>query len=168
MLERLERITPTLEDVFVALIEARDRAIAILRTRMAQADLDRAWAEGRALDVSRDLAARLRARFGARLALHEGALRRFFLIVWHAMPALLLTGWALLFFWYGGFRGAGWHIHTMHLTGLVMAGVFAALFFGPFRAFRAARAAGDAPTASQLTKVNAEMPMTLGTKIAET
>ena len=29
-----------------------------------------------------------------------------------------------------------------------MAGVFAALFFGPFRAFRAARAAGDAPAAA--------------------
>jgi uncharacterized membrane protein len=84
----------------------------------------------------------------ARLALHEGALRRFFLIVWHAMPALLLTGWALLFFWYGGFRGAGWHIHLMHGTGLVMAGVFAALFFGPFRAFRAARASGDLPSAA--------------------
>jgi uncharacterized membrane protein len=84
----------------------------------------------------------------ARLALHEGALRRFFLIVWHAMPVLLLTGWALLFFWYGGFRGSGWHIHLMHLTGLVMAGIFAALFFGPFRAFRSARAAGDAPGAA--------------------
>lgn len=83
-----------------------------------------------------------------RLLLHEGALRRFFLVVWHAMPALLLTGWALLFFWYGGFRGAGWHIHTMHLTGLVMAGVFAALFLGPWRAFRAARASGDLPGAA--------------------
>lgn len=78
-----------------------------------------------------------------RLLLHEGALKRFFLIVWHAMPALLLTGWALLFFWYGGFRGAGWHIHLMHGTGLVMAAVFVALFLGPWRAFRAARASGD-------------------------
>jgi uncharacterized membrane protein len=84
----------------------------------------------------------------ARLSLHEGALRRFFLIVWHAMPILLLTGWALLFFWYGGFRGAGWHIHLMHATGLVMAGVFAALFLGPWRAFRAKRAAGDLPSAA--------------------
>lgn len=84
----------------------------------------------------------------ARFALHEGALRRFFLMVWHAMPALLLTGWALLVFWYGGFRGAGWHIHLMHGTGLVMAAVFAALFFGPVRAFRAARAANDLPGAA--------------------
>lgn len=83
-----------------------------------------------------------------RLAVHEGALRRFFLIVWHAMPPLLLTGWALLFFWYGGFRGAGWHIHLMHGTGLVMAGVFAALFLGPWRAFRAAQAGGDLPGAA--------------------
>ena len=83
-----------------------------------------------------------------RLLLHEGALKRFFLIVWHAMPALLLTGWALLFFWYGGFRGAGGHIHLMHGTGLVMAAVFVALFLGPWRAFRAARAAGDLPGAA--------------------
>jgi uncharacterized membrane protein len=84
----------------------------------------------------------------ARLAVQEGALRRFFLVVWHAMPALLLTGGALMFFWYGGFRGSGWHIHTMSATGLAMAAVFAALFFGPFRAFRAARAAGDLPGAA--------------------
>ena len=83
-----------------------------------------------------------------RLALHEGALRRFFLIVWHAMPALLLTGWALLFFWYGGFRGARWHVHLMQLTGLVMAAVFLALFLGPWRRFRAALAAGDRAAAA--------------------
>lgn len=84
----------------------------------------------------------------ARLAVHEGAQRRFFLIVWHAMPVSVLTGLALMFFWYGGFKGSGWHIHTMFLTGLVMAAVFAALFLGPWRAFRAARAAGDLPGAA--------------------
>lgn len=82
-----------------------------------------------------------------RLVQFEEAMRRFFLIVWHAMPILLATGWALLFGWYGGFKGAGWHIHLMHLTGLVMAAVFLALFLGPFRALRRARAAGDLPTA---------------------
>lgn len=82
-----------------------------------------------------------------RLALHEGALSRFFLIVWHAMPVLLLTGWLLLFGWYGGFRGAGWHIHLMHLTALLMAGIFVVLFAGPWKAFRRARAAGDGPAA---------------------
>ena len=80
-----------------------------------------------------------------RLLLHEGALSRFLRIVWHAMPAVLLTGWALLFGWYGGFRGAGWHVHVMHFTALIMAAVFVALFTGPWREFRAARAAGDDP-----------------------
>ncbi len=83
-----------------------------------------------------------------RLAVHQGALARFFLIVWHAAPAVLLTGWALLFGWYGGFRGAGWHIHLMHLTALVMAAVFAALFFGPWRDFRRAMAGGDRAAAA--------------------
>jgi uncharacterized membrane protein len=75
-----------------------------------------------------------------RLALMRGALRRFFLIVWHAMPAMLLTGYALLFGWYGGFRGAGWHVHVMHLTGLLMAAVFLGAFFGPWKAVRAGEA----------------------------
>ncbi|TCZ57895.1 CopD family protein [Roseicella aquatilis] len=83
-----------------------------------------------------------------RMAVHEGALRRFFLIVWHAMPALLLTGYALLFGWYGGFVGSGWHIHAMHLAALVMTGVFLALFTGPWKAFRAARGRGDLPAAA--------------------
>jgi uncharacterized membrane protein len=78
-----------------------------------------------------------------RLALQEGVLSRFFRIVWHAMPAVLLSGWLLLFGWYGGFRGSAWHIHLMHLLGLVMAGVFLALITGPWRAFRAALTAGD-------------------------
>ncbi|HYZ32330.1 MAG TPA: CopD family protein [Crenalkalicoccus sp.] len=82
-----------------------------------------------------------------RLLVHQGALRRFFLLVWHAAPVMLLTGWALLFGWYGGFAGARWHIHLMHLTALIMAGIFAALFFGPWRGFRAAMAAGDRPAA---------------------
>ncbi len=78
-----------------------------------------------------------------RLLVHQGALHRFFRLVWHAMPAVLLTGWLLLFGWYGGFRGAGWHVHVMHLTALIMAAVFVALFTGPWKEFRAAMAAGE-------------------------
>lgn len=84
-----------------------------------------------------------------RLAVHEAAMRRFFRLVWHAMPAVLLTGWALLFGWYGGFRGAGWHIHLMHVTALVMAGAFLALFTGPWQEFRTALRKGDQPQAAQ-------------------
>jgi hypothetical protein len=41
----------------------------------------------------------------------------------------------MLFGVYGGFSGAGPHIHVMHLTGLIMSGVFVAIFFGPWRRF---------------------------------
>ena len=82
-----------------------------------------------------------------RLDLLGGTYRRFFLVVWHAMPVMLATGYALLFGWYGGFKGSGWHIHTMHLTGLVMSAVFLAIFFGPWKTMRAALAAGETAAA---------------------
>jgi len=83
-----------------------------------------------------------------RLELLRGAYRRFFLIVWHAAPVMLITGYALLFGWFGGFAGAGWHVHVMHLTGLVMTVLFLIIFFGPWRAMRAALDVGDTGAAA--------------------
>lgn len=83
-----------------------------------------------------------------RLLLHAQVFRRFFMIVWHAMPIILVTGWALLFGWYGGFRDAGVHVHVMHLTGVIMAVVFLAIWFGPYAVFRRAMDRGDGPAAA--------------------
>lgn len=83
-----------------------------------------------------------------RLALMGRVHKRFFLIVWHAMPIVLVSGYWLLFGHYGGFRGVGWHVHLMHLTGLLMAAIYLAIFFGPWRAMRAALAAGTLPAAA--------------------
>ncbi len=84
-----------------------------------------------------------------RLALMAGIHRRFFLVVWHAMPITLVTGYVLLFGYFGGFRGSGWHIHLMHLTALLMSGVYLAIFFGPWKRMRAALAAGDTARAAE-------------------
>ena len=73
-----------------------------------------------------------------RIALHGQVFRRFFLIVWHAMPLLLITGFATIFGVYGGMAGLRWNIHVMLLFGLLMAAIFLAIFFGPYKAFRAA------------------------------
>jgi uncharacterized membrane protein len=83
-----------------------------------------------------------------RMALMGGVHRRFFLVVWHAMPIVLLSGYWLLFGHYGGFRGVGWHVHLMHLTGLIMGAVYVAIFTGPWKQMRAALAAGDVKAAA--------------------
>jgi len=64
-----------------------------------------------------------------RMALHLQVFRRFFLIVWHAMPAVILTGYALVYTRFGGFGGINHAVASMHLLGWVMAVVFAAIFF---------------------------------------
>lgn len=64
-----------------------------------------------------------------RLALHMQVFRRFFLVVWHAMPAVMLSGYALVFTRYGGFGGASHAVAGMHVLGWVMALVFLAIFF---------------------------------------
>jgi uncharacterized membrane protein len=83
-----------------------------------------------------------------RLALMGRVHKRFFLIVWHAMPIVLLSGYFLLFGHYGGFRGVGWTVHLMHLTGLIMAAIYLTIFFGPWKRMRQALAAGDLPGAA--------------------
>jgi uncharacterized membrane protein len=71
-----------------------------------------------------------------RIALHTQVFRRFFLIVWHVMPLILLSGFAVLFLFYGGMAGVGWNVHLMLLLGLVMSAVFVLIVFGPYARFR--------------------------------
>ena len=71
-----------------------------------------------------------------RLALHTQIFRRFFLVVWHAMPLILLTGFAVLFGFYGGMAYVGWNVHLMMALGLIMSAVFVWIVFGPYARFR--------------------------------
>ena len=73
-----------------------------------------------------------------RLQLHMLTLKRFFLVVWHAMPLMLLTGWGMII-------AAGWdmghlplYVNAMQGLGLVMAGIFLFTYFVPFRRLRRA------------------------------
>ena len=78
-----------------------------------------------------------------RLDLHRQVFRRFFLIVWHVMPVMLATGFAMIFVVYGGFSGLRWNVNVMMLLGLVMSGIFVGMYFGPWAALR--RGADPAP-----------------------
>jgi uncharacterized membrane protein len=71
-----------------------------------------------------------------RIALHSQVFRRFFLIVWHAMPLIVLTGFIMIFAVFGGMATVAWPVHVMLLLGLVMSAIFLAIFFGPYRTFR--------------------------------
>jgi uncharacterized membrane protein len=71
-----------------------------------------------------------------RIALHTQVFRRFFLIVWHAMALILLSGFAVLFGFYGGMAGVRWNVHVMMLLGLIMSAVFLWIVFRPYARFR--------------------------------
>ena len=73
-----------------------------------------------------------------RMQVHLITLRRFFLVVWHAVVLSLLTGYAMIVFAYGGFAHLHWSINVMNALGLVMTAVFLFLFFGPYRKLRRA------------------------------
>jgi uncharacterized membrane protein len=90
----------------------------------------------------------LRPSFGAlaasdRLALWQRVFERFFKWVIAAIAVLLVSGYWLLFVTYGGFGGAGVHIHIMHLTGWLMFLLFFHLFFVPWKRYQRALAAND-------------------------
>ena len=83
-----------------------------------------------------------------RLALWQGVFGRFFPWVWASIAVLLASGYAMLFLHFGGFKGAGLHIHVMQATGIVMMLLFLHLFFAPWRRFSRAVEAGQFDSAA--------------------
>ena len=71
-----------------------------------------------------------------RIALHTQVFRRFFLVVWHVMPLILLSGYAMALGQYGGFAHLAWNVNAMQLIGLIMSAVFVVIVFGPYARFR--------------------------------
>ncbi len=70
-----------------------------------------------------------------RLALWHRVFRRFFPWVWASIVLLLVSGYAMIFLYLGGFAGAGLHVHLMQAMGIVMMMLFLHLFFAPWRRF---------------------------------
>ena len=101
----------------------------------------------------------LRPNLGAleppqRLTLMRGTLGKFFPWVWASILVLLATGYWMIASVFGGFAGAGLHIHLMNGLGLVMMLLFAHLFFAPWKRMRRAVDGEDWPTAgAQLAQI---------------
>jgi uncharacterized membrane protein len=71
-----------------------------------------------------------------RLLLHTQIFRRFFLIIWHVMPLILLTGFGVVFGVYGGPANTQWNVQAMMGLGLIMSAIFVFIVFGPYARFR--------------------------------
>ena len=63
---------------------------------------------------------------------------RFFRWVWIAIAGLLVSGYWMVFSYFGGMAGAGWHIHAMQGIGLVMILLFLHVWFAPYRRLKKA------------------------------
>jgi uncharacterized membrane protein len=70
-----------------------------------------------------------------RMLLHTRVFKKFFLVIWHAMPLIILSGLAMIALQWD-MATAPWQINAMMGLGLLMAAVFLAIFFGPYRQFR--------------------------------
>lgn len=71
-----------------------------------------------------------------RMVLHTQVTRRFFRVVWHAMPLILLTGLTMVFGFLGGLQHQPPAIHAMFGLGILMSLVYLYIFFGPYKRFR--------------------------------
>lgn len=74
----------------------------------------------------------------ARAQFHTRTLKRFFFTVWHVMPIMLITGWAMVFLAWGGMAHLPWSINVMQALGIAMAAVFLYVFYGPWQRLRRA------------------------------
>ena len=68
-----------------------------------------------------------------RLTLWAQVFQRFFPWVWGAIVVLLVTGFSLVFWGFGGMSGVGWKVHAMLSLSVVMTILFAYLYFKPFK-----------------------------------
>ena len=67
--------------------------------------------------------------------------------MWTAILLLLASGYSMVFIVFGGFAGAGLHVHLMQGIGWLMIALFVWLFHGPWLAFKRAVDAKDWPSA---------------------
>ena len=73
-----------------------------------------------------------------RLRLMRVTFQKFFLWVWVAILLLLASGYWIVFTRFGGFAGAGLHIHLIQMIGWLMIALFVWLFHGPWLSFKRA------------------------------
>jgi uncharacterized membrane protein len=80
-----------------------------------------------------------------RLRLWRQTFKHFFPWVWAAIITLLVTGYWMMFGFFGGMAGSPIYIHTMMALGLVMMAIFMHIYFSPYQRLIRAVEAEDWP-----------------------
>jgi uncharacterized membrane protein len=80
-----------------------------------------------------------------RLRQWVGVFGLFFPWVWISIVVILVTGFGLIFGFYGGMGAVKPYIHMMLALGLVMMAIFFHVFFAPYKRLKKAVAAEDWP-----------------------
>ena len=84
-----------------------------------------------------------------RLSILSLVFPRFFAWVWLSVIVIPLTGYIMVFYDFGGFEAAGYHVTVMHTVGWVMVFIHMFIFFRPYIKFQAAIRAENLPEAGQ-------------------
>jgi uncharacterized membrane protein len=84
-----------------------------------------------------------------RLTLWRDVFARFLPWVGVSIVALLVSGYAMMFMTYGGFRGVPLFIHVMQGTGILMMLIYLHLYFAPWRRLQTFVQAADWPNAGK-------------------
>jgi uncharacterized membrane protein len=73
---------------------------------------------------------------GPRVQVQMNVLKKYFFYVWHVMPLMLLTGWAMIYAAWGSFAILPLSINIMQGLALIMAGIAVYTFFVPWQRLR--------------------------------
>jgi uncharacterized membrane protein len=94
------------------------------------------------------------------MQMHLLTLKKFFLIVWHVMPLMLISGWLMVFLAWGGMRDLPPNINAMQGLGVTMAGVFLYTYFLPYK--RLQRAVRATPEMLGKVRIGVTINLVLG------
>lgn len=73
-----------------------------------------------------------------RLGVWRAVFPKFFMWVWISIIVMPVTGYIMVFYDFGGFSAAGYHVHAMQFVGWAMIVLFLYVYFIPYKKYKVA------------------------------
>ncbi len=71
-----------------------------------------------------------------RLGVWSKVFPKFFMWVWISVIVMPVTGYSMVYYDFGSFSAAGYHVELMHILGWVMIVLFIFVYFVPYKKFK--------------------------------